>query len=467
MCAEEREEAAPERRACGARGGPVEAITARVEDSNDAPRSQYKRAIRAMPTLRRVLSALLVTAFGCTAPPRVDTAPAAAAAPAADAAPPAPPAKVPDAPGETLGKEARARYRVALAEGRELHRKGEYRPAIAAFERALAIDPDDPRALAELGWAAFFAGDLELAEDKTRAALQRSADAKNRGAALYNLGRIAEQRGQRADAIARYQESLRERPNDAVRERLARLDAGVARAREVLTPAPLRGPFASLKAFCAGREARDAVASPCDPEAPFPAEVYEGPTELARGWGPILAARVLWTAGPSARTPEAEVLVHLAIRTEQGWFVSEPVADIYNPGAFGIHASLTATALELADLVAGGPPELVYRFVLGRDDSDMGLNEIESTSARSLVICGIGPSGAPSCTGALPLEVRSERSVFLPEEDEPGVRHEGLFNTHYTITETIAPEGGITLASADDLPEALRPLLGTRPLRFP
>lgn len=65
------------------------------------------------------------------------------------------------------------------------------------------------------------------------------------------------------------------------------------------------------------------------------------------------------------------------------------------------------------------------------------------------------------------MEDSTDAPVFLPEEDEPGVKHEGLFNTHSTITETIAPEGRITLASADDLPEPLRPLLGTRPLSFP
>lgn len=416
-----------------------------------------------MPMLHRSLLALFVAPLGCTAPPRVDPAPAPAPAPA----PPAPATKTPDVPVAALDKEARARYRAALAEGRELHRRGEFTPAIAAFERALATDPDDPRALAELGWAAFFAGDLELAEEKTRAALQRSADAKGKGAALYNLGRIAEKRGQTAEAIAHYQESLRQRPNDKVRERLTQLDAGAARAREVLTPAPLLGPFPSLDAFCAGRRTTDDAAAPCDPAAPFPAEVYEGPTALARGQAPILEARTLWSAGLPSLNPEAEVLVHLAIRTAQGWFVSEPVADIYNPGAFGIFSSLTATALELTDLVAGGSPELVYRFALGRHDSDMGLNEIESTSERSLVLCGIGPSGAPSCTGALTLEVRSERSIFLPDEDEPGATHEGLFDTHYTIHESIAPEGRITLTSTDDLPEPLRSLLGTRPLVFP
>lgn len=415
----------------------------------------------------RLLSGLLVLALGCTAPAPapapVDIAPAPTTA---VVVPPAPPAPVKKTPTDTLDKEARARYRAALVEGRELHHKGDYRAAIAAFERALAIDPDDPRALAELGWAAFFVPDLDLAEAKTKAALERTVEAKGKGAALYNLGRIAEQRGETADAIAFYQQSLRERPNGTVRDRLARLDAAAAAAHDVLTPVALRGPFQTLKEFCAGHTTFDGETIPCDPDAAFPSEVYEGPTAIPKGEGPILEARVIWAPGTTMPSTEAEVLVMLAIRTDKGWFVSPPVADVYNPGAFGIHASMTAKSLELADLVTGGAPELSYRFVSSRYDSDMGVNEYEDSVETSLVLCGVGPSGKPSCTAAILQDHLSERSVLFPEEDEPGAKHE-LWNTRYSLKTTIAPAGTITIESGDTLPEMVQPLLGTRPLTFP
>lgn len=422
-----------------------------------------------MSTSLRLSSGLLVIALGCTAtaPPPPPAATAPAPVPAAAPLAPAAPAAAKKGPVDTLGKEARASYRAALVEGRALHHKGDYRAAIAAFERALAIDPDDPRALAELGWAAFFVPDLDLAEAKTRAALDRTVEAKGKGAALYNLGRIAEQRGKTAEAIALYQQSLRERPNGTVRDRLATLDLAAATAHDVLTPVTLRGPFTTLKEYCAGHTTHDGATIPCDPDAAFPSEVYEGPTAIPRGEGPILEARVLWAPGVAAPSTEAEVLVMLAIRTEKGWFVSPTVADVYNPGAFGIHGSMTARSLELADLVAGGAPELSYRFVSNHYDSDMGINEYDDTSETSLVICGIGASGKPSCTGAIPQEFRSERAILFPEDDEPGAKHEGLYETHYALRTTIAADGTITIASDDAVTDTVRPLLGARRLMFP
>ncbi len=414
----------------------------------------------------RVLPVLVALACGCTAPAPTPAAKAPAPVVEAPPAPPAP-AKTEEKKGTGIDREARARYRAALAEGRELHRKNDYRGAIAAFEKALAVDPDDPRALAELGWAAFFVPDLELAEKKTRAALARTVEAKSRGAALYNLGRIAEERADVPGAIALYKQSLAERPNDTVRERLSKLDAAAAAARDLLTPIALRGPFKTLREFCAGHTTSDGETLPCDPDAALPSDVYEGPTAVPRGDGPILEARVLWAPGMSAPTTEAEVLVMLAIRTDKGWWVGPPVADVYNPGAFGIHGSMTAKALELVQLVAGGPPELRYQFVSNHYDSDMGINEYESSSDTSLVICGVGPSGKPACTGAIPQEYSSERAILFPEEDEPGARHDDLRAQQYALTTTIAPDGTMTIASDDKLPDHLRPLLGVRPLTFP
>jgi Flp pilus assembly protein TadD len=45
-----------------------------------------------------------------------------------------------------------AAYRDAMAEGRKLERLGDHTGAIRAFERAVAVRPDDAAALSELGW---------------------------------------------------------------------------------------------------------------------------------------------------------------------------------------------------------------------------------------------------------------------------------------------------------------------------
>lgn len=69
---------------------------------------------------------------------------------------------------EPPAADARATYRAALKEGRELAQKGNHVAAVAAFMRALVALPDDPAALSELGLAAREARDLTQAEQATR-----------------------------------------------------------------------------------------------------------------------------------------------------------------------------------------------------------------------------------------------------------------------------------------------------------
>lgn len=393
-----------------------------------------------------------------SAPPPAVTAPAPATAAA-------PTSGKKHASAGKLSKEDRARFRAAVNEGRALHRKGDYKGAMAAFEKALALDPDDPRALSELGWSAFFAKDLALAEAKTKEALRRTRDADLRGSVLYNLGRIAEEQGKKPDAVAFYQRSLRERPNTTVRERLAKLDPAAAHVFEVLSPRPLAGPYKTLDAFCAASTARDGVPVKCAPQAPME-ETYEGPKDTP-GKGPILEARVLWTSEQDTPLPDASVSIHLGIRTREGWFVSSPVGGTYNPGAFGIYESIVATTLEIGDVVPGGAPELTYRFTHDRHDSDMGLNEVESSKTKHLVICGIGKSGKPSCTSAVPTEGEASREIFLPDEDEPGTKHEGLYQTRWSLASTVLPDGQLEIKGSGKLPDEHKGLPGKHELRFP
>ncbi|MCA9541328.1 MAG: hypothetical protein KC620_20645, partial [Myxococcales bacterium] len=133
------------------------------------------------------------------------------------AGPPKRPKKAPKRPVKadaSLNATQRKDFRAAIAEGRTRQKAEDYPAALAAFARALRILPDDPRALQEHGWAAFKAGNLDLAERSTRAAIARTVDAKLLGAAWYNMGRILE-----AQAISAYKRSLAVRANTTVRER--------------------------------------------------------------------------------------------------------------------------------------------------------------------------------------------------------------------------------------------------------
>ena len=136
------------------------------------------------------------------------------------------------------------RYRAALKQGQALEAKGDHTGAIAAFNRALAVFPDDPIVLDEMATAYYKEKDLATAETLARRAAARTRDAKLRGRVLYNLGRVQEARGEKDKAIESYKRSLDDRPNHIVRERLATLDPAAATEKDRFAPKAMAGPFA-------------------------------------------------------------------------------------------------------------------------------------------------------------------------------------------------------------------------------
>jgi tetratricopeptide (TPR) repeat protein len=116
------------------------------------------------------------------------------------------------------------RYEAIMDEGAKAAKKGDHAGAVAAFDRALAIKPNDQAALTDQGWSAFQMHALDRAEAITRKAIAAGGDPRRAAAAQYNLGRILEEGRNKAGAIAAYQESLKLRPNRVVSARLAGLD---------------------------------------------------------------------------------------------------------------------------------------------------------------------------------------------------------------------------------------------------
>lgn len=142
-------------------------------------------------------------------PPKPAAAPADAAAAAATAkTPPAPPTKA-----------VRRDFRGRMKQGRALVKQGKYAEGMAEFEAALKRVPDNARALSELGWAAFKANHLTRSIEASRKAVDGETDPRVAAASLYNLGRALEAKGDRAGALAAYEESLDRRPNQTVLDR--------------------------------------------------------------------------------------------------------------------------------------------------------------------------------------------------------------------------------------------------------
>jgi tetratricopeptide (TPR) repeat protein len=143
--------------------------------------------------------------------------------------------------------DERAERTRLIKEGRAALQKKDYGTGLAKLQGALMVSGyhfdggklelfdslrvghDNLGLMAEVGWAAFLAGDLAAAEQIGEGALKH-ASAKERdlrSVLLYNLGRVSEARNDAARAIERYRAALELRPgNKAIEERLGKLAAG-------------------------------------------------------------------------------------------------------------------------------------------------------------------------------------------------------------------------------------------------
>ena len=122
-----------------------------------------------------------------------------------------------------------------LAEGVAAHRAGDLATARAAYERVLAIQPNDVDALSNLGIVLADARELERAEAVLRRAVRL---APRHTGAWNNLGAVLAQRGQATDAIAAYQHVLGLDPqHQGARVSMAQQHLAIAapgKARELL-----------------------------------------------------------------------------------------------------------------------------------------------------------------------------------------------------------------------------------------
>ena len=102
--------------------------------------------------------------------------------------------------GDTTQRKA---FWAAIQEGRKQTAGKDYAAAVAQFDAALAQLPDHPRALAGRGYARLLAGELDAAEADLRKALTHPGTAKVEAAIEFNLGLVAEKRGEADEAKRR------------------------------------------------------------------------------------------------------------------------------------------------------------------------------------------------------------------------------------------------------------------------
>ncbi len=416
------------------------------------------------------LGVVVALGFACESPPPREARPAvvepaAVGARATDEAlPSGEPAVVPARTEagrslEGLTPAERQRYRAAVGEGRRLHAARDYQGAIAAYGRALDIAPGTARTLSEQGWAALFADRLELAESvlqQAEAAVED--DDRLLASILYNQGRVAQAQERIEVAIAVYQRSLALRPHPDAYRHLHGLAGGT---RYVFGPAMrrLQGPYPSLAQLCAQerrltrseRSAEQEEGFACIPDA------ARGVAGKAVDVPPLDGVLAPWTELRFVETRPSSFATrfHAALRTEDGWFVAPDIA-VLGRGTPDVRERATQLSMRVADLQPGGAAEVVIEIETSWSRRE-GKAEIEAETHRVELLCGQGPSGVPSCTGAIPRAT----SAMRREDGRP-------VQTRWSVQRHMQPDGTLRLdGDAGELGTATAALLGEHALVFP
>jgi len=167
-------------------------------------------------------------------------------------------------------------------------------------------------------------------------------------------------------------------------------DGPVVAPRGPLALATMRGPFASLDAYCAAfvsaHRRVDAAAS-CQPAQTG----VEGRGVTASGAEPFLEARLF-------RTADGEGLTSclLATRTARGWFVDEAhQATCDSEGTTRVGVEVQEIAVRAVR--PAGAPLVLVRYTTRTSRSSDAQDETEQSSDKTMLLCGVGTSARPSC----------------------------------------------------------------------
>lgn len=336
---------------------------------------------------------------------------ASSAAASRDAAP-AVPGEAADIAGPerlepVLSAEQRRSYKRHVRAGRELTEAGNWAAAIAEFERALGVIPMDARALSELGWAAFQVGDYDRARTANRDSVRLATGPDVRAASLYNLGRITEATGDRAEAEALYKESLALREDPTVRARLESLNPGGPKQHAPPRPASLGtgcGPSRSDDELCA---------------------CLAGMGEAGRAASGA-TGRVLSCSREPRQIPGVELLfagddrrerVSLIAEEPRGWTAIARLGEVFHPEAGqGEYKELEIARFDWR--LIGERKVLWVETVQTSGRKEAGV--IRSAETRSLTLCVAEGSGL-RCALQVPLTDREEtRAAGAEEASAPG-----------------------------------------------
>jgi tetratricopeptide (TPR) repeat protein len=271
-----------------------------------------------------------------------------------------------------------------LAEGRKLSKEKQYKQAIAEFDKALLTAPNDARVLAEIGYAALLDKDLARSEAASEKALISSSDPKLRAQVLYNLGRVAEAREDKALAAKHYKQSLQLRENGEVSKRLAALGGTATEA-----PSACDQAFPSIEALCSCQIKREDLLIASSPKRCQPLKLD-------------FAEKRLSVIEVSAETVGVEASKLLVAKDADGFRVVAEVGSTYVPGAFGVNNESTVKSATGKKLKQFTVVEVIH--VQENHDSNLAGLEVCHEAYEVHTLCVLDEKAPTRCVLAIPVE---------------------------------------------------------------
>jgi hypothetical protein len=206
------------------------------------------------------------------------------------------------------------------------------------------------------------------------------------------------------------------------------LPEGRSSGVDLLQPRPLAGPFPTLAGYCAAQ--RKAMKDPdleCSLDRPRN-ECAVRNRASTQQIAPFLDVKMI-SVGYSCE---------LAIRTARGWFVDE---------VDWIAGDRDSTEISAPEVSASGPgatPQVLVRVNHARwwHENDENITEW-LTCQNSVLICGVGASGAPTCMLPLPLEW-AEYCEYA-ESDNPRPAGSGLPRWKWRMVAALLDSGKLSL----------------------
>ena len=327
-----------------------------------------------------------------------------------------------------------------LDAGRKASKAKNFDEAFTQLTKARELRPHDPSVLGELGYASYKAGKLDDAQRWTEDAISRTENPRKLGALFYNLGLIAEARGDGASAKLHYETSLGHRDNATVESKLEALSD--------LTPPKGHD---TLEAYCALELRR----LECEPEGEIAEDAPE-PEELeGEHWCGCEVKERIESTTPDGSIREAaivnvgwedvgyviEIESVLLVRTaEGGWQEAHSVLNSWMKEFCDSDTDEGAIAsIEFRDVSPAPGHELVAtwrHYFNDMPELDSEQNTQVDTNDHGTVLCG---GEVPACA-----RWQTHREITKGEFHQWEVKDPKTTTTR--LSESFDPAQGLTLA---------------------